>query len=128
VLITRLYSGASSRKLLLAAALGCLALAGCWLGRVFDPVQDPGKLIAIEPKFSTLRVGQDQELSASIVGETSQGVDFTFTEDSAGRVLALTVEDGSHARVTAVGAGRATVTASHGDDEGLAVVTVQTQR
>jgi hypothetical protein len=129
VRITRLYSRASSRSVLALAVLAALACGGCgWLSRVFDPVQDPGHLVALEPKFSTLQPGQSIELQASVADGTGGTAEFSFTEDSDGRVIQLAVQDPQHVLVTAIAAGQATVTASSGGDEGIAVITVVPER
>jgi hypothetical protein len=124
MMITRMYSRAS----ILAAALLLVALGGCGsLKRIFDPVQDPGPLIALEPKFTTLHPRESVEMTARVVDEPNSTASFTFAEDSAGRTVQLVPEDGTRVMVTAVAPGQAIVTATHDKDEGLAVVTVVEQ-
>jgi hypothetical protein len=116
-----MYSAAST----LAAVFAIFGLAGCGaLDRVFDPVGDPGRVIALEPKFPELEPGQSVELAARVVGEEGRSFQFSFEEDSGGQVVELTPRNGSHVQVTAVGPGQAFVTAKLDGDEGLAVVTV----
>src|SRR5262245_49104077 len=126
MLITRLYSFASSRgRLAFATALATLALGGCgWIDRVFDPVGEPGRVVSVSPKFSTLNPGQTLVLEAAIASESDPDAEFSFSEDSGRQVVRLDVQDGRHVVVNAIGPGQAIVTAKNDDDEGIAIVTV----
>lgn len=108
------------------ALLGLTLLTGCgWLDRIFDPVDDNNRLITLEPKFPELARGESVVLQAQIVSGGGDVSDFKFEEDSGGTVVILVRQSDTTVQVTGVTPGRATVTASIGDDSGLAVVTVQ---